>query len=329
MRCFFLIIAVSCAQVVAAGDESKLKLDGYVVSNLKAESIKNGEVNHQGMLELESKRKNSVKAVFGVRIPSSENDVTIREAAINKKFSDGGRLEFGYTKKRFGLEYDLDKQDRATIDRSPLYRRLEIFTFVGRESQLRYYKTMKVDEDESGYSLALAYSEARNTSAIGSFQKPLNGFWSFNCWLQVQLDHIDGGQQLVWAAMHSFERRSHGSLFQLELLAGMDPEETELRTTFDFDQKVYFGALKLHYDEVYKFKDDIDWIQWVLESTVIVHDSEYTAYNSIQLLTGINYGFEPVRLALNLELIGTSSRLNPDERSFAESTAKLELLYNF
>ena len=308
--------------------KKKIKIDGYVASEFEAESFKNGESNHLGKFSLETKRKNGVKSEFGVRFRTKDNDVLIREALVNKKFDDGWKLEFGYAKKRFGLEYETGKLNRSTVDRSPLYRRSEVFTYAGRETMLRYYKKKDQKTLSPGYSIALGHSDSQNGSIVGSWRKPLSQDWSFNYWLQLQSDHIDDGQQIVAAAMHSFERKRDDDLFQWELLMGIDPEESELRKLVGDNEKVKFAGMKFHYEQRFA-ADEESWWQWLGQSTMMVHDVDLPDFNSLQLLAGLNYGFEPVRMGLNLEVIGSTNRLDTKDRNFSESNAKFELIYEF
>lgn len=308
--------------------KTKPKFDGYMSSGFEAESFQNGESLHQGKLTIETKRKNGIKAEFGVRARTKNNDVDIREAVINKKYDDDWKLEFGYGKKRFGLESDRSRLKRSTIDRSLIYRRLEVFTYTGRESGLRYYKKMNPSTMDSGYSYSLSHSESQNSSLVGSWRKPLSPAWSFNYWLQVQSDHVDNGQQLVGAAMHSFERRDDDSLFQWELLGGVDPEETELRKLLGKSGKVGFVGNKFHYEQSYSLEND-EWWQWIVQANAMVHDLDLPDFNSFGLLVGFNYGFDPVRLGLNLEGVGSTNRIDPKDRNFSESSAKIEMIYEF
>ncbi|SMF49610.1 hypothetical protein [Pseudobacteriovorax antillogorgiicola] len=304
------------------------KLDAYVASEMEVESFKNGESSHEGKVEIKSKRKNGVRAEFGVRFRSQENDVLIREALVNKKLSGDRRLEFGYGKKRFGLEYGYGKTSRSTIDRSILYRRLEVFTYAGRESMIRYYKKMDSEAGTTGYSLEAGHSEAQNTSTIGSVQTPLNNYWSFGYWLQLQSDHIDDGQQFVWATMPTLAFEDGQHLFQWEILAGIDPEETELRKTVGDNDRVLFAGTKLHFEQKRPLEDD-EWWQWIVQSAFIYHDLDLMGFNTVSLLAGINYGFDPIRLAFNVEGIGSTTRIDVNDRNFTESRAKIELLYEF
>ena len=130
---------ISVPELGIAKKKLDLEIDGYIISGLKVESFKNGEINHLGKIDFETKRNKGIKAAFSVRFESEDDEAEVRKAVVNKKLEDDQRLEFGFGKKRFGLEYQGSRPDRWTISRSPLYRRLEVFTYAGRETQLRWY----------------------------------------------------------------------------------------------------------------------------------------------------------------------------------------------
>ncbi len=305
-------------------DKSKYKVDGYLSSELKVENFKNGEVDHQGKIEMETKRKNGFKMEFSVRFRSEDNSAKIREAIVNKEFSsdEDTKIEFGLGKKRFGLEYDSSKRDRKTIDRSPLYRRMEVFTYVGRETQVRWYHKTK----DTKRSLTLGHSEAQDSSIVGSSQFKLDPSWELAYWLQLQADHIDDGYQFVWAAMGSLIWHGEPHSFEAETLVGVDPEQSELDKVLGRDERTQFAGLKIQYDYLLPGDEGERW-RFISQSTLLYHDLQTLSFNSVQLLVGVSYYLDPVTLSCNLEGIGSTSRVDPKNRSFAESSAKFEVIY--
>ena len=69
MRIKWIPVSV-LAQLLVYGEISakpSYKLDAFVFSELQVENLKNGETNHEGRLQLESKRKNGVRGEFQLR----------------------------------------------------------------------------------------------------------------------------------------------------------------------------------------------------------------------------------------------------------------------
>lgn len=324
---FFSVVAsLSNAKLYAALKD--VKVDGYLDSTLEVESFKNGELNHRAKIEAETKRKNGVKAEFAVRFESNQNESEFRESVINKKFDDGWRLEFGFTKKRFGLEYEYDKLKRSTIRRSPVYRRLEIFTYASRETMLRWYRKADFKKDRAGYELSLGNSAAQNTSLLASTKIPLSEVSTFSSWLQIQSDHIDDGQQIVWALMSAMEHKMDRHKVVNEVLIAVDPDQTELNKTLDLGDEAYFAAWKGEYNYVISKSPDGLWL-YIMQTSFAAQDLDVGGYNSIQLLVGTSYYVEPLTLAINLDGVGSTSRIDPTNRNYSESNVRLEAVYEF
>ena len=144
-------------------------------------------------------------------------------------------------------------------------------------------------------------------------------------WLQVQSDHVDDGQQIVWVGMNSFryDNDSHG--FENEVVVGIDPDQSELDQTLGIGEKTRFAGVKFQYDYTWLLEEDELW-RFVAQSSLIYQDLEDTGFNSIQLLVGAEYMLGDFQIALNIEGLGSTSRLDTN-RSFSESSGKLEVLY--
>ena len=87
----------------------------------------------------------------------------------------------------------------------------------------------------------------------------------------------------------------------------------ELRGIIGDGDEVLFAGSKLHMEKKY-FMDGDEWWQWIIQSSLIYHDLDMLGFNTYQMLLGFNYGFDPLRLAFNLEGVGTTSRIDSNDR---------------
>ena len=306
----------------------KTKIKGLVFSNIEVENFRNGESNHEGRLEFDTERFQDFEAEFELRARTKESEVNVREALINRKLSKGWRLEFGYGKKIFGLESELGRRERLTVERSPIYRRLEVFTYNAREGYIRLYRELNRDKDRSGFSMIAGQSEADSTNLIGSFHFALSDDWTSYTYLLMQSRKIQEGRQANGALAQAFAWQQTAHSVQFEVHAGTDPDESELLSLTSDDKKIYYGAVTSQY--AYRWRTD-DYEAWepLTQLSYINLDFEEPGYNTVQALLGINYYLLPLKLALNVEMIGTTSRLDTSARAYDESNARFEASFEF
>ncbi|RYZ54886.1 MAG: hypothetical protein EOP07_15205, partial [Proteobacteria bacterium] len=118
----------------------KVKIEGFVRSVFEAENFKDGEVFHEARLEFKTKRKRGLRADVELDFRTKSDDIQVNEALLDKKFDNDLRLKVGYDLKRFGLEYEESRLERPTIDRSYIYRRMDLFNYTGRETVVMLQK---------------------------------------------------------------------------------------------------------------------------------------------------------------------------------------------
>lgn len=324
----FLLFFPLLAKGESPERESKLRWEGFIRSILESESLRNGELWHEGRLTVKTRRKEGFRAALEIEVETKTDTLDVREVVFDLKFDDDRRLELGYTQKRLGVEYEEDRQARTTIERSLIYRRLELFTYVGRETILRYFK-----EDASGsfndWSITAAVSEAQNGSLVGNWQTPVGGgAVRFGTWLMLGVDKIEGGNQAAAVAMNSFWKRDSESSWQIEWAFGLDPNQSEFEQVFDDDERVFFTGLTGLYTAPV-WKEDEESISVTGGSTMLLHDHREPKYNSLGLMLGVGYEWNDLRVSLNAELVGTSSPVEPEKRTYDDSRAALEAIYFF
>ena len=130
-----------CMSSPAIADD--IKFEGEVSTGVKVEGFKNGKAETEAELKIETKRVDSIKAHIDLEMDSKDREVELDEVYLDAKFSEENKLVFGLTKKIIGLEYERSNKQRMPLSRTLIYRKLESFAYVGKETTVRF-----VSEDE-------------------------------------------------------------------------------------------------------------------------------------------------------------------------------------
>ncbi len=336
LRIAFVCLAAAQGQAAVAADtsekpadfeKSKLKFEGRVSIGAKAEEFKNGESYYDAKLEFETKRRAGTRAVASFVGKSKNTNVVVEDTYLDHKFSDNDQVLFGQTKKRLGTEYMEADAERLTIQRSPIYRKLEEFAYVGREITARYEHP--ASGDNLGYAFTLGYAESLDLNTTVQVTKPLGDHWYAGTWLLLQSDRIDAGRQIVYNQFLSLWTQQEAHRWQAELVYGKDPYESEFNKTFGDNRAVHYAGLKTQYGyRISTGKDDS--FEPLIQLSAIAHDLKSPAYNTFQALVGCNWYLDPaLRIALNIEGLGTNSKLDHDDREYKASNGRIEATYYF
>lgn len=311
-------------------DKTGVKIEGRVSVGFESEEFRNGRSYYDAEIEFETKRKQGTRAVTSFRAKSKDTAVVLEDAYIDHKIEDGESLYVGQTKKRLGLEYHKKDSERLTIERSPVYQKLEEFAFVGREMTIRWEQEPDLKAGERGYQASVGYSESIDANVILHTEQPFSGGdFSAGAWLLLQSDRIDAGRQLVYATILSLWTNLDDHRFQFELVGGKDPFMSEYERAFGDGKPVHFAAAKAQYGLGIKTAAD-NLLEPLVQTSVVTHDLETPGYNTIQLLIGFNYWMsDALRVAFNIEGIGTNSPLDLKTRAYNDSNARIEATYYF
>lgn len=308
--------------------KEKIKFEGFVRSIMEAENFKNGEVFHEARLEIKTKRRHGFRGNLEVDFRTKTDDIQVNEAYLDKKFDSGVRMKGGYDLKRFGLEYEESRLERPTVDRSYMYRRLDIFNYTGRESVLRFERGSE-DGLFHDWSFTASFSEAQNFTLLGNWQTGIDSIDArYGLWIQLGTDKIEDGSQGVGAIMNSLWHRRFDNFWQVEWVTGVDPNQTEFEVLFDDDERVYFTGINTLFGRTF-FQEDDESLWWMGGLTGMIHNLSKGEYNTLGTMLGVRYDLDTLRVSLNAEFIGTNSPVNTKKRSYNESNAKLEALYAF
>lgn len=291
--------------------------EGRVSAGGAVRDFKHGASFHDVQLELESKRRKGTRAKVTLTGESDEPGLLLEEAFIDHKLESGEKLLFGQAKKRLGREYEDSHRERLTVKRSPLYRKLEEFAFVGHELTLQWLR-------EDAWSLSAGYSESIDADLILHAQSD-----GYGVWLLAQSDRIDNGRQLVYTLLSSVWHHEGPDRAEAELAFGKDPFASEFERAFGDGTDVHFAALKGQYGHRVEIAGG-ETLEPVVQATYLVHDHRTPSWTTVQLLVGVNYVIdESLRISLDVEGLGSNSTLDLERRSYDESNVQLEATYYF
>lgn len=315
----FCIFAIGTVATPLFADEG-VKVEGEVKTGVEVLEFKNGKAVTEAQLKLETKRVDSVKARIELEMDNLDRVVELEEVFLDKKFSDEQKMVMGLTKKIIGLEYERSDRERMPLSRSLIYRKLETFAYVGRETTVRY-----ISEDENNRAkfikASLGYADSLDYNISSIFSLPVGDDLSVLWSGLIQSDKINKGRQLAWATAFSALYDSDSLLIEAELFGGTDPYESEFEKAFGEGRTVHFGAgkvfagLRLGSDKQY---------EPFLGYSNVRHDIEYIRYYSAEYLAGLNYNVtRAFTLAGNMSLVATNSRF--DYRKFTWNDSSVEL----
>jgi hypothetical protein len=278
---------------------------------------------YRGKVQFNVKIDKNLEAQIDIRGESDTHEMELREAFFTADLGKAKGLDFGQSKKQFGIEFQKSKEKLLTVERTLIYRHLEPFGFVGRDVNFRFYRKARSDVRRGGLSLALGYSEDHNVTAVGHSTR-LNTLGSFALGASglVQLDKIAGGSQTVWALGGEILRDTQKHHVEIEAMIGQDPFASEFEKSFGDGKNVYFCGGKFLYGHYFTKSR----LEPVLVSSLLVRDLEAFDVNTIEFLVGLNYyAASALRIGLNGDLLLATSTTNQEERTYAGSNVILQV----
>ena len=303
------------AESFAAGE---IKLEGEVSTGVEVVEFKNGRSKTEAELKIETDRKDGVKAVLDFEVSNVDPEVQLEEIYIDKKIDSGNKFILGVTKKILGLEYLRSDRKRLPISRTLIYRKLETFAFVGRETTLRYESD---DESSTYFTFSAGYAASLDYNIMGLVKSDIGKDLSFLWTGLVQSDKITNSRQMVWATTFSLLLDSDTMLAEAELITGQDPFESDFEKTFANGRKVVFAGAKFLYG--LKLGDQGNYQPFVSFSNVR-HDLDFIRYYSDEYLFGLEYrATKLLSFAANLNLVSTNSRVDHERRYWNDSSVSL------
>jgi hypothetical protein len=312
-----LILIFSLAEVVsyAAGE---VKFEGEVATGVEVVEFKNGRSKTAAELKLETDRTDGVKAVLEFEVSNTDPEVELDEIYIDKKLESGNKVILGVTKKILGLEFERSDKKRLPISRTLIYRKLETFAFVGKETTLRYESDQ---ESDTYFTASAGYAASLDYNIMGLVKSDIGEDLSLLWTGLVQSDKITNGRQMVWATSFSLLLDSDAMVAEAELIGGQDPYESDFEKTFGDGRKVVFAGAKLLLG--IKLGSQGQYLPFLSYSNVR-HDLDFIRYFSDEYLFGLEYkATKLLSFASNLNLVSSNSRIDYERRYWNDSSVSL------
>jgi len=282
---------------------------------------------YRAKVQFDNKLSDDLESQIDIRGESDTHEIELREALLTVDLGKAVALDFGQSKKRFGLEFQKSKEKLLTVERTLLYQYLEPLGLAGRDLNIRYHRKARPRERRTGISMSLGYDEAHNTSIIGHVTR-LNTLGSFALGGSgtVIIDKIQEGYQTVWGLGLELLRDTEAHHVEFEVVVGQDPMASEIEKKLG-GKNVYFGGGKILYGHrMNTSRKLVKAIEPVVVTSLLARNLDDFGRNTIQFLAGLNiYVAKQARLSFNGDLQLTSTPTNKNERSSVGSNAIVQM----
>jgi hypothetical protein len=226
----------------APSKELPFKVDGRVSLHLESrDHFAYSDFSKEAQLDLETRRKGGFRAEMDLRVATHSSGLALREVFIDYKSESGNRFLLGQSKKRFGLEGEMELEERLTLGDSMVYRKLGSLSYVGRDSTIEYRRG-DLDEQNLSHDLSLHSSEGLNGAALYRLRLKLDSTSQISSYSLLQMDAVTGWR-ISGAQGVSYAIRTDRVRIETELFFGEDYIETDFNEQLSLAQDVYFGAL--------------------------------------------------------------------------------------
>jgi hypothetical protein len=310
---------------------------GRVEIKLETNARKKGDVGYEGKLNYETKREQGTQANISLKARSNDEEaMMVQEAYIDHRLEGTERkIKIGKQEKKLGLEFEQSEKKRFTIEKNIIYKKLEVFPYVGHEMILRY-EDLKDSAIGIPYAVSLGYAQSASSYGLFYFNFAHSESFNLGSWTLLQSDRIEGSNRLVGAQVFSIWSFERPHTYEVELIGGLDPFETEFERPLS-GRKVYFWGLKSSYGYWFSWGREND-TRITLQTTYVNHDVEFPRYNTLQGLIGVSYFINDNFVYANeVEWIGKASRIWDGQtatfvvasRNTDDSNIKFQVKYYF
>lgn len=297
-------------------------MGGLVASYYESTNRAGPEVN--AALELKTRRWEGMRALFKVEGWAFHKAIEIKDAYIDYKVAPQVHLQLGYNKKRLGLEYEQSRKNRLSPERSYLYRKMESLGIVGRQLNLRLLlKPQRGLELDVG----VGADASQNVNALTRVAYGRND-WGLGVWGLVESHRINNGYLFTWATALSAWYISEQSRAVLELIGGLDSEESEMERLFFEGRRVYFVGPKLELGRRFELSERVQ-IEPFTQLTLALHDLEDSFYNTIEAVGGVNIRYRRTVTGLTISSQGETERVEPYDRTVRAPRFFAEVRFDF
>jgi hypothetical protein len=272
-----------------------------------------------------------IEAQLDLRGNSTDNSVNFREFSAKLEFFKYLKFKIGNTKKPFGYQYLMQREELIAVSRSLIVVRISELGYGGRSvSIMGYYKySKKRPELPISYYISLFRNNSLFAGIVSRF------VYHFNDDLSLGGNYLfqqKGGEDKILT--HGFgidfavDKKRYNTIF--EIFYVQDPIEGVIRKLQGKDEVVFSTGAAL--TTAYNFKIDAEIIKGLeplIMLSYFVPDIDATENHVVQSLLGLNiYCHKDVRFRINGDLRLTKNQYN-DDYSTKESRGILEFQVRF
>jgi hypothetical protein len=323
-RATLLLLAMTLINhpVSQAWAKSDIAIDGEIEMTGKVENWRHGEIDHDLKIKFKAEDDTGMKGFITLQKSGSANDVRVRDAFVRTGWHADNRWAFGLMKADFGLEYERSSRERSTLSYSPLSHKLADLRYVGQQTSIVYEQRQAAAKKDEGaeFRASIGYAESLDADLRVYYAQPFNARGDrFGVWMMGQGHRINGKREPAGALdLALFSSREVTHQYEVEVMAGVDPDETVLSKTFLNGPTIWFCGLRTLYG--LRTAPTLPALVPKIGTSFTVHDSRLTDYNTLSVLVGVDYyATDHLTLAADLEQIGTNSREDRRQRYYDES----------
>lgn len=322
--CFSLAILVGKSAI--AMDLSKMKIDGFIAILGEVENTdKYGLDDVEAELRLKTPRYKDTRAVITVDGKYYRRSLYLEDLYIDHKFHKNLKLTAGISKKILGLEYENGRQYRATIHRSPIYKKMESLGIVGRQFNLRL-SGKATTQNGLNWSAAIGTDGTRDVNLLASLQKPLANA-GVGTWLLIEAHKVGSYYDALYSQVFSFWYDIDILRMSMELFVGNDTRQTEYNEIFEDGRTVFFSGGKFEALGDYRFSKKVTFNP-VFQTSFWMNDMENRLNNSLHFLLGARWRIGRIAVSLNGRITGERLE-NTGQRIFNDRAVYGEIFFDF
>lgn len=325
---FWIFLALAGARAWASDPKFPVELEGRVDLQLKTEDrFSQVELDNEGQVEVATRRREGVRAVTEFNVSPQDGGIELREFFLDFKSERFGRWEMGQAKKRFGLDAEQNLEDRLTLGRGAVFRKLGGFQYVGRDVMVGV-RNSETEGLRNLHSLSLHSSEGTNASMLYGFRRRVGEFGMFASDSLAQVGVVDHEWHNAGAQAISYRHRDPRFRAEAELIFGHDPIETEYRVRQGDRRTLFFGS--------WSVGGSVRWGRFepFLKTAALQHDLQRWSDRTYEGVLGARFHIQE-RLIFGVEgnlqkTLGHAAESSPDVPEFdSTSHALMTLRYFF
>jgi hypothetical protein len=305
---------------------AKDAVSGYVAVQGEVKKTTSSGVDAIAEMKYATPRFNKTRAVIKVEGSYYDRTLALEDVFLDYKPDERMKFTLGISKKILGLEYEYDKEYRATIHRSPIYQKMERLGIVGRQLNLRMLSTPARRKKSWKLSGAVGVDGSRDLNAQFSVQAHY-GALGVGAWVIAEAHKVSRLYSPMLAATFSMWGESARTRATLEAFDGIDTQRSEYHKTFGEGRTVVFFGVKAEVLHEYELTDHLV-LSPVVQSSFWFDDVRRSSDNSLQFLVAARISMQRLVLSVNAAVTG-ESRESTGKRDFSGGAVYGETLFFF